>query len=55
MPHVATMFAVIDAQAAKNPQQYELTRVAASHMPHTAATIAGGIAKQKPAQFAQSR
>ncbi len=54
VPHVATLFAVIDAQAAKDPGQYEAMRTAASHMPHTAMTLAGAIVKQKPQQFSGS-
>jgi hypothetical protein len=50
-PHVASLEAVIDAQAAKSPDQYSLLRTAAAHMPMTADVLAGGIAKQFPAKF----
>jgi hypothetical protein len=50
-PHVATLFAAIDAQAAKDPAQYAKLREAASHMPMTAKILAGGIAKQFPKKF----
>ena len=46
-PHVESLFAVIDAQASDDPAtQYELKKVAAGHMPATAAALAGGIAQQ---------
>lgn len=51
-PHVETLFAAIDAQAAKDPSSVEKLRTAASHMPHTAATLAGAIVTQFPAKFA---
>lgn len=51
VPHVTTMFAAIDAQAAGDPSQYAKLREAASHMPMTAKVLAGGIAKQFPKQF----
>jgi hypothetical protein len=50
-PHVATLFAAIDAQAAKDPSQYEKLREAASHMPMTAKVLAAGIATQFPKKF----
>jgi hypothetical protein len=43
-PHVASLFAAIDAQVAGDPKQFELLQAAADHMPMTAATLAGGIA-----------
>src|SRR5690606_20879705 len=48
VPHVAMLFAVIDAQAADSDDAYSQLREAASHMPHTAAVLAGGIAAQFP-------
>ena len=50
-PHVETLFAAIDAQAAKDPTAFDKLRVAASHMPMTADVLAGGIAKQFPDKF----
>ena len=50
-PHVATLFAAIDAQATKDPSQYEKLRIAASHMPMTAKILAAGIATQFPKKF----
>ena len=50
-PHVATLFAAIDAQAAKDATAFDKLRVAASHMPMTANVLAGGIAKQFPQKF----
>lgn len=50
-PHVATLFAAIDAQAANDPSQYAKLREAASHMPMTAKVLAAGIAKQFPKRF----
>jgi hypothetical protein len=43
-PHVASLFAAIDAQVAGSPRQFILLQEAASHMPDTAAVLAGGIA-----------
>jgi hypothetical protein len=43
-PHVASLFAAIDAQVAGSPSQFRLLQVAAGHMPGTAAILAGGIA-----------
>jgi len=51
IPHTATVFAFIDAQAAGSADQWRLMREAASHMPHTAAVLAGGIAAQMPEMF----
>ena len=50
-PHVATLFAAIDAQAAKSPDAFDKLREAASHMPMTANVLAGGIVKQFPDKF----
>ena len=50
-PHVASLFAAIDAQAAKDPSATDKLRVAAEHMPGTAAVLAGAIAKQFPDKF----
>jgi hypothetical protein len=43
-PHVASLFAAIDAQVAGDPKQFRLLQDAANHMPGTAAILAGGIA-----------
>jgi hypothetical protein len=43
-PHVASLFAAIDAQVAGDPKQFVLLQAAADHMPGTAAILAGGIA-----------
>jgi hypothetical protein len=43
-PHVASLFAAIDAQVAGDPKQFQLLQDAAGHMPATAAILAGGIA-----------
>jgi hypothetical protein len=43
-PHVASLFAAIDAQVAGDPKQFALLQAAADHMPGTAAILAGGIA-----------
>ncbi|HUR13305.1 MAG TPA: hypothetical protein VM097_02300 [Mycobacteriales bacterium] len=43
-PHVASLFAAIDAQVAGDPKQFTLLQAAADHMPGTAAILAGGIA-----------
>ena len=43
-PHVASLFAAIDAQVAGDPKQFQLLQDAANHMPATAAILAGGIA-----------
>jgi hypothetical protein len=42
-PHVASLFAAIDAQVAGDPKQFQLLQAAAGHMPGTAAILAGGI------------
>jgi hypothetical protein len=47
IPHVKTLEAAIDAQAAKDPSQFDKLKEAADHMPMTAAVLAGAIAKQK--------
>ncbi len=51
VPHVETVFAVIDAQAAGDAEQWSLMREAAGHMPHTAAALASGIVAQSPDTF----
>ncbi len=50
-PHVESLFAAIDAQAAKDPGQFAKLKTAAGHMPMTASVLAGAIAKQFPAKF----
>ncbi len=50
-PHVASLFAAIDAQGAKDPKAFDLLRTAAGHMPMTANVLAGGIVKQFPDKF----
>ena len=50
-PHVESLFAAIDAQAAKDPAQFDKLKTAAGHMPMTASVLAGAIAKQFPAKF----
>jgi hypothetical protein len=50
-PHVETLFAAIDAQAAKDPAQFDKLKAAAGHMPMTASILAGAIAKQFPDKF----
>ena len=52
IPHVESVFAVIDAQAAGDAEQWSLMREAAGHMPHTAAALASGIVAQSPDAFA---
>ncbi len=47
IPHVASLFAAIDAQVAGSPTQFALLETAAGHMPGTAAILAGGIAANK--------
>ena len=49
--HVQDLEAMIDAQAAKSPDQYSLTQKAADHMPMAADALAGAIAKQYPDKF----
>jgi hypothetical protein len=46
-PHVASLFAAIDAQVAGSPTQFKLLQDAAGHMPGTAAILASGIAANK--------
>ena len=53
-PHVETLFAAIDAQAAKDPSAFAKLQAAAAHMPHTADALAGAIAKQFPDKFTGS-
>ena len=43
-PHVASLFAAIDAQVTGDPKQFQLLQDAAGHMPATAAILANGIA-----------
>ena len=50
-PHVDSVFAAIEAQAQKSPQAFDKLKTAAGHMPHTAATLSGAIAKQFPEKF----
>ncbi len=50
-PHVETLTAAIDAQAAGNPDAFMLLQEAASHMPHTAHVLAGAIVTQFPDMF----
>ena len=47
IPHVASLFAAIDAQVAGSPDQFKLLETAAGHMPGTAAILASGIAANK--------
>ena len=47
VPHVDSLFAAIDAQVAGKPNQFALLNEAASHMPGTAKTLAGGIDANK--------
>jgi hypothetical protein len=44
-PHVASLFAAIDAVVAGSPGGFGKLQTAAGHMPGTAATLAGGIAE----------
>ncbi|HET7490209.1 MAG TPA: hypothetical protein VFJ85_19955 [Acidimicrobiales bacterium] len=53
-PHVDTLFAAIDAQAAKDPNAVDKLKAAADHMPMTASILAGAIAKQFPNKFSGS-
>ncbi len=46
-PHVASLFAAIDAQVAGDPKQFSLLATAAGHMPGTAAILAKGISANK--------
>jgi cytochrome c556 len=50
-PHVASLAAAVDAVVAGSPSAFNKLRKAASHMPNTAAVLAGGIAKQMPDKF----
>jgi hypothetical protein len=50
-PHVETLFAAIDAQAAKDPSQFAKLKTAADHMPMTAAILAKAITTQFPDKF----
>ena len=50
-PHVESLFAAIDAQAAKSPDAVAKLKVAADHMPMTAMVLAGAIVKQFPDKF----
>ena len=50
-PHVASVFATIDAVVAKSPDTFEKLREAAAHMPTTANVLAGAIATQMPDKF----
>jgi hypothetical protein len=45
-PHVETLFAAIDAQAAKDPSAVAKLKTAADHMPMTASILAGAIVTQ---------
>jgi hypothetical protein len=51
VPHIQTLLAAIDAQAAKDPSQFVKLAAAADHMPMTAKVLASGIAKQFPQKF----
>ena len=44
-PHVASLFAAIDAVVAGDPSAFSKLQTAAGHMPGTAATLSGGIAQ----------
>ena len=46
-PHVASLFSAIDAVVGGMPNAIPLLKDAASHMPGTAAILAGGIAENK--------
>jgi uncharacterized protein YmfQ (DUF2313 family) len=46
-PHVASLFAAIDSVVANDGKAFAKLATAAEHMPHTAATLAGGIAENK--------
>jgi DNA-binding transcriptional regulator YdaS (Cro superfamily) len=50
-PHVDTLFAAIDAQAAKRADAVDKLKMAADHMPMTADILAGAFAKQFPEKF----
>lgn len=51
VPHIKSLTAAIDAQAAKDPSAYDKLREAASHMPDTAQVLAVAIVKQFPQKF----
>ncbi len=51
VPHVDTVIATIDAAVDGSPEVFDRLRDAASHMPHTARVLAGGIAAQFPDRF----
>lgn len=53
-PHVESLAAAIRADVAKSPKTFDRIAEAASHMPMTAATLAGGITKQFPDKFPAS-
>lgn len=46
-PHVASLFTAIDAVVAGDPTAFAKLREASTHMPDTAAALAGGIAENK--------
>ncbi|MDP3711394.1 MAG: hypothetical protein Q8R60_02765, partial [Mycobacteriales bacterium] len=46
-PHVATLFTAIDAVVAGDPTAFAKLQTASTHMPDTAAALAGGIAENK--------
>ena len=50
-PHVVSLTAAIDAQAAGDPNAVAKLQQAAAHMPMTAKILAGGIAKQFADKF----
>ncbi len=50
-PHVQSVFAAIDAVVDGDADAFDKLKVAAGHMPNTAATLAGGIAAQMPETF----
>jgi hypothetical protein len=54
IPHVTTLFAAIDAQAAKDPSAFDKLKAAADVMPDEAKVLAGAIAKQYPDKFPNS-
>jgi hypothetical protein len=53
-PHVETLAAAIRADVAGSPKTFDRIAEAASHMPMTAKTLAGGITKQFPDKFPAS-
>jgi hypothetical protein len=52
VPHIQSLAAAVDAQAAGDPKAFDLLREAANHMPMTADVIAGAIVEQFPDMFA---